>query len=311
MADSDVVAFRNKIWQTMQQGGLATCICLGSRLGLFDFLAKAKSPMTSQEIADQIMFKERYVREWLGAMACGGIIEVKDGKFWLPENHRAVMAGSNPMNVASFSWAISMFAQVTDDLMECFKLDGPAGLPYSKFPIFHEWREFKMNATYTWETLKEKFEQVPGIIERLESGIEMAELGCSTGYVSFILAKRFPKSTIYGYDISEEAVEFANKKAQSLGIRNVHFFSQDCCKMPEDWTGKWEYMVALDLVHDVPKTTDVLREICRVLKPGCFASIIDINVHTNLEDNLNSPVAGLVYTMSLFHCMPVSLAAEG
>ena len=60
-------------------------------------------------------------------MVCSRIIEAKDGKFWLPEHRRDVMAGQNPLNKGSFSWAIPMCAQVTDDIMECFKLDGPRG----------------------------------------------------------------------------------------------------------------------------------------------------------------------------------------
>ena len=139
----------------------------------------------------------------------------------------------------------------------------------------------------------------------------MCELGCSTGYVSRSLAKQFPKSTFYGYDIAEDAIDFANKQAALEGQSNVKFFVQDCCNMPEEWTGKWEYILALDLVHDVPSTTSVLREICRVLKPGCIASIIDIDMHSNIEDNRNSPMAAFIYSISLAHCMTVSLAEGG
>ena len=34
---------------------------LGTRLGLFDFMVNAAKPMTCQEIADGLNFKERYV----------------------------------------------------------------------------------------------------------------------------------------------------------------------------------------------------------------------------------------------------------
>ena len=60
-------------------------------------------------------------------MVYARIIEGKDGKYWLPEHRRAVMAGKNVLNKATFSWAIPMCAEVTEDIMECFKLDGPRG----------------------------------------------------------------------------------------------------------------------------------------------------------------------------------------
>ena len=52
---------------------LGLMISIGHRTGLFDTLADAP-PLTSQELATRAGLNERYVREWLGAMATGRIL---------------------------------------------------------------------------------------------------------------------------------------------------------------------------------------------------------------------------------------------
>ena len=40
---------------------------------------------------------------------------------------------------------------------------------------------------------------------------------------------------------------------------------------------------------------------------GSFA-LVDVNTHSNVADNVaNTPAASMYYTVSLMHCMPISL----
>src|SRR5579871_1796698 len=75
--------------------GLATTAMasLGDRLGLFKDLASA-GPATSAELATRTGLDERYVREWLGAMAAAGYMTYTpaDGRFHLPAEHVPVLA---------------------------------------------------------------------------------------------------------------------------------------------------------------------------------------------------------------------------
>ena len=139
----------------------------------------------------------------------------------------------------------------------------------------------------------------------------MADFGCSTGHVTMLFAKRFPNTQVYGYDIAEDALEFAKKKAEDQGLNNVHFNVQDCCNMPAKWTESFDYVFIYDAVHDVAQSGKFLSEICRVLKPGVKATIIDVNLHSSVEGNMDVPCAASWYGVSLFHCMTVSLCADG
>ena len=49
-------------------------ISVGHRTGLFDTMA-VLPPATVHEIADNAGLDERYVREWLGAMTTGRVVE--------------------------------------------------------------------------------------------------------------------------------------------------------------------------------------------------------------------------------------------
>ena len=61
--------------------------------------------------------------------------------------------------------------------------------------------------------------------------------------------------------------------------------------MPADWTEKFDYVLIVDTLHDLPFVSKGLLEMQRTLKKGGYMSVIDINVHTELEDNMNDPSA--------------------
>ncbi len=141
--------------------------------------------------------------------------------------------------------------------------------------------------------------------------MEIIEFGCGAGTTARDLAEHNPKLTIFGLDLSEEAVQIATKRASERGVNNVKFAVQDICNLPSEWTDKWEFIYMIDVAHDVPQTTKLIKELHRVLKPGGYAFILDINLHTNVAENREYPAASMLYSISLFHCMPVSLYAEG
>ena len=131
------------------------------------------------------------------------------------------------------------------------------------------------------------------------------------GNITLQIAEKFPNSQILGVDISEDAIATARKSAQEKSLSNCHFHVADISNMPADWTEKWDFVVMYDVLHDIPHTTKALSEIYRVLKKGCYLSVIDVNMHTNLADNLDDDSAPFLYGFSLFGCLAMSLSVEG
>ncbi len=67
-------SFAERMLDILNNGGLALMTSLGHRTGLFDTMAELP-PSTSEQIAAAAKLNERYIREWLGAMVTGGIVE--------------------------------------------------------------------------------------------------------------------------------------------------------------------------------------------------------------------------------------------
>jgi hypothetical protein len=67
-------AFAERMIGMMNQGALSLLTSIGHRTGLFDTM-KELPPSTSNQIAHAAGLNERYVREWLGGMTVGRIVE--------------------------------------------------------------------------------------------------------------------------------------------------------------------------------------------------------------------------------------------
>src|SRR5690606_8906469 len=94
---------------------------------------------TSREVADEAGLQERYVREWLGAMATGGIVEYdpQARAFRLPPEHAAVLTrAARPANLAATAQWIPLLAGVEDEVLACFERGG--GVSYACYQRFHQ-----------------------------------------------------------------------------------------------------------------------------------------------------------------------------
>ena len=151
----------------------------------------------------------------------------------------------------------------------------------------------------------------PGLKEKLESGIRVLDFGCGSGSPSLLMAAAFPKSEFYGFDFSEQAIDRATEKATQRNLKNAHFKVQDCANIGEEYTEYFDFITAFDTIHDQAYPDKALAEAYKVLKKGGGFSMVDIDAHSDVGDNMNLPFGPLKYVISLFHCMPVSLYFEG
>src|SRR5207244_12610803 len=95
-----VQEFARKVFGFYTGGVLTLMIELGYRHGLFE--AAAQGPATSSELAARAGLDERYVREWLGAMATGGVVDydAATSRFTLPAEHAQCLTGASSRNLA-------------------------------------------------------------------------------------------------------------------------------------------------------------------------------------------------------------------
>jgi ubiquinone/menaquinone biosynthesis C-methylase UbiE len=279
---------------------------------LFDAM-REMAPATSGEIASKTGLNERYVREWLGAMVTGRVVDVDDNgqRFLLPPEHAAFLtrpAGAD--NLAVFAQYIPLLGSVEDDIVECFKKGG--GVPYAKFPRFHD-----VMAEDSGQSILSSLEShivplVPGMAERLGSGTQMLDVGCGRGRIINRLAGLYPKSRFTGMDLSGEAVLSAWEEAADKKLRNVEFIVADLSRFDERAEIEaFEFVTTFDAVHDQAKPLNVLRGIYRTLRRDGVYLMQDIKGSSYVHKNLDHPLGPLLYTISCMHCMTVSLAQNG
>ncbi|HWS55579.1 MAG TPA: class I SAM-dependent methyltransferase [Pyrinomonadaceae bacterium] len=301
--------FAEKMLGMINGAGVALMTSIGHRTGLFDVMA-GLPPSTPEQLAEAAGLKERYVREWLGAMTTGGVVEhdPEANTFHLPPEHAAFLTrAAAPNNLAVTTQFISVLGAVEDRIVACFRHGG--GVPYSAFARFHETMAEESGQTVVAGLLDSILPLAPGLTEALREGVDVLDLGCGSGRALNTLARAFPQSRFAGYDLSEEAVGNARREAERLGLKNVRFEVRDVTRLGE--SGRYDLVTAFDAIHDQAHPALVLRGIAEALRPGATFLMQDIRGSRHVAKNMDHPVAPFLYTISAMHCMTVSLAAGG
>ena len=303
-------AFAERLLGTLNTGALCLMVSIGHRTGLFDRLAELP-PSTSGEIAKAAGLNERYVREWLGAMVTSGVMTYDPAakRYSLPQEHAASLTRAAASdNMAVFAQYIGALGYVETEIVECFKHGG--GVPYEKFPRFHEVMAEDSGQSVLSSLERHILPLVPGITERLEKGIRVADLGCGRGLVLRKLATLYPKSRFVGIDLSREAIDYARRNAS--GLDNLQYFARDLSSY--DSTAEpasFDFITTFDAIHDQAQPLNVLRGIHRALAPDGVYLMQDISGTGHVHKDAEHPLGTLLYTASCMHCMTVSLAQGG
>lgn len=301
--------FAERMLAALNEAALTVMTSIGHRTGLFDTMA-ALPAATAETIAEAAGLDERYVREWLAAMTTARVVVYDPAArtYLLPGEHAAFLTrAACPDSLAIPAQYIPLLAQAEDHVVERFREGG--GLAYDCYPGFHRVMAEDSGQTVVLALFDRVLPLVPGLTERLEEGIDVLDVGCGSGRALNEMAARFPRSSFRGYDLGEEAIARARAEARERGLANVAFETRDATRLDE--IQRYDLITTFDAVHDQSSPARLLRAIHRALAPGGVYLMQDIAGSSYLEDNLEHPVATLLYTISCMHCMPVSLGQGG
>lgn len=301
-------AFTEKMMSVINSSGLALMISVGHRTGLFDVLAGLK-PSTSAEIAEAAGLNERYVREWLGAMVTGRIIdyEPEAREYRFPVEHAAVLTRTADVNLASTTQWLAVLGGVEDAICDCFRNGG--GVPYEQFHRFHEVMAEESHQTVVKALETHILKAVPELLDELKRGIDVLDVGCGSGRALVKMATLFPCSRFTGYELCPDAVEAGRAEVARLGLENLRFEARDIAQLGE--SERFDLITAFDIVHDQARPAEVLKQIRNALRATGTFLMQDIDTSSHLHKNLDNPLAPFLYSISCMHCMTVSLAQDG
>jgi SAM-dependent methyltransferase len=303
-----VQEFARKLFGHYTSGMLALMVDIGHKTGLFE--AAAKGPATSAELAERAQLNERYVREWLGAIVTGGIMDydAASSAYVLPAEHAVCLTGTSSRNLAANSQLLAMLAKRLPAIIECFRNGG--GVPYSEFrPDFTDYMDASWRLLYDGLLLKGFLPVVKGLPERLTAGIRVADLGCGTGHAINLMADEYPASDFVGYDIAADAIERAREEAAQMSLSNARFEVADVAQLPAK--DEFDLITSFDAIHDQRDPAAVLRNAAAALTRDGVYLAIEPRASSKLEENVQNPFAPWMYGVSVLHCMTVSLAVDG
>jgi SAM-dependent methyltransferase len=301
--------FAVRIVGAIDSASLAILLSIGHQTKLFDTLAELP-PATSAQIADAAGLNERYVREWLGGVVAGRVVDYDPTAqtYTLPRHRAAVLTrAAGPDNLSRVAQFIPLLAEVEQKVIGCFHTGG--GLSYSEYPRFHALMAEESGATFDAALIDVILPMAEGLPDQLRAGAELADIGCGSGHAINVMAQAFPASQFTGIDFSEEGLAAGRAEGERRGLTNTSFVQHDVAAL--DIADAYDVITAFDAIHDQAHPAQVLANIYRALRPGGVFLMVDIKASSRLEDNVGVPFASYLYTVSTMHCMSVSLGLDG
>lgn len=113
-----------------------------------------------------------------------------------------------------------------------------------------------------YEICKDDYPPMLAELER-DSFDNVLDVGCGTGPVIELLARKYPEKHFVGLDITPAMIEIA----QSKGLPNAEFVVGDAENLPFG-DGSFDALLCSNSFHHYPDPSAFLREAHRVLHPG-------------------------------------------
>ncbi len=309
--DADKIKiFAEKMIGVLNHSVLALMTSLGHRTGLFDAMGRLTAHATSAQIALEAKLNERYVREWLGSMVTGGVVEydVDAHTYRLPPEHAALLTrAGTPSNMATSAQWMAVLGSAEDALVEAFAHG--RGVEYGAYHRFHEVMAEESAQTVVAALHEHILPLVPGLTTRLAAGIHVLDIGCGSGRAVIALARAFPNSWFTGYDLSPEAIRVAREEAARQELKNVRFEDRDLSALGE--IAAYDLVTSFDAIHDQSQPARVLENVRTALRRGGVFLMQEIAGSSHLAGDMKHPLAPFLYGISCMHCMSVSLAYGG
>ncbi|MDH4562245.1 class I SAM-dependent methyltransferase [Pseudomonas sp. BN411] len=306
MDESRLNEFMGKLVSDMGGAAMLANIIVGDELGLYRAMADSQ-PVSPDELASRTGCNARLLREWLSAHAASGYMEHDNGRFRLPEEQALALAvEDSPVYVAGGASVIAALFHDKDKLVKAMRGDGALAWG-DHHPCMFSGTERFFRPGYRAHLVAEWLPSLDGVVDKLQAGAKVADVGCGHGASTVILAQAFPASRFIGFDYHGPSIETANRRAQDGGVADRATFVQASAK---DYPGDgFDLICYFDCLHDMGDPVGAARHAYQTLKPDGTVLLVEPFAHDHLDDNM-TPVGRLFYSASTFICTPNSLSQE-
>jgi len=286
----------------------AALVVMGDKLGLYRALAGA-GPLTPDELAQRTGTSERYVREWLNNQAAGGYVEydAATGSYTLPpEQANALTDENSPAYLPGFFQIAVGSVLDSPRITEAVRTGEGVGW-HDHVHDVHEGCERFFRPGYNANLVTAWLPSLEGVVEKLERGAKVADVGCGHGASTILMAKTYPNSTFVGSDYHSGSIETARRRAEEAGVADrVTFEVAPAAR----YSGSgYDLVTMFDCLHDMGDPAGAARHVRETLASDGTWMIVEPAAGDRVEDNLN-PVGRAYYGFSTLLCTPASLSQE-
>ena len=306
MDEAKLNDFMGKLVTDMGGAAILANVILGEELGLYRAMADGAA-VTPEQLAERTGCNARLVREWLSGQAASGYVEHDKGRFRLPEEQAMALAiEDSPVYVAGGASVLASMYMDKDKLVAAMRGDGALSWA-DHHPCLFSGTERFFRPGYRAHLVAEWLPALDGVVEKLEKGAKVADIGCGHGASTVIMAKAYPKSSFHGFDFHERSIEQARLRAEDAGVADrVQFTRATAREFPG---GGFDLVCFFDCLHDMGDPVGAAHRANEALKPDGTVLLVEPFANDELEDNLN-PVGRLFYAASTCICTPNSLSQE-
>jgi SAM-dependent methyltransferase len=284
-------------------------VSLGSKLGLYKAMAGA-GPISPEELAERTGCAERYVSEWLNAQAAGGYVDyhpVSETYELSPEQALVLADEDSPAYVPN-AWNVPASMWFDEEkAIDAFRTGKGVAWGEHNGRLHCGVAAFYRNA-YRGSLLSEWLPALDGVVEQLEAGIAVADVGCGHGHSTILMAQAFPRSRFYGFDTHPASIDEGRRHAADAGLAaRVAFDVAGAVDYPSK---NYELICFFDCLHDLGDPVAAVRHAAEVLAPGGTVLLVEPFANDRVEDNV-SPVARLYYAASTVLCCAHAISEGG
>ncbi len=280
---------------------------LGDRLGLYKAMAGA-GPLSSAQLAERAGCEERYVREWLHNQAAGHIVDYDPTAetFTLPAEQALIYADeTSPVYLGGGFDVLESAWNDVPRFEAMFRSGEGVGWGEHHPSLFCGTERF-FRTGYQMHLASEWIPALDGVVEKLEAGGSVADVGCGHGVSSMVIAEAFPQARVTGSDYHEPSIQRARAQAAEQGIEANFEVAR-----AQDFSGTgYDLVCTCDCLHDMGDPVGAATHIRESLDDDGTWLIVEPYAGDQLQDNIN-PVGRLFYGASTLVCCPNAMSQEG
>jgi 2-polyprenyl-3-methyl-5-hydroxy-6-metoxy-1,4-benzoquinol methylase len=301
--------FLSRVVSDLSASLAGVLVSIGHRLGLYKAMAGA-GPVSSGWLAASAGCAERYVREWLNAQAAGGYVTYdQDGDTYeLPTEQAMVLADEESTVFMPDVWQIPAAMWFDEDkAVDAFRTG--TGVAWSEHDgrVHRGVAAFYRNA-YRASLVTEWLPALDGVVQRLEQGITVADVGCGFGHSTVLMAEAFPNSRFHGFDAHPDSVREARHNARAAGVDDHVVFETEQASGYAD--NEYDLICFFDCLHDLGDPTAAARHAAQSLAPGGTVMLIEPFAADRVENNI-SPISRFYYAASTMLCCAHAISEGG